>query len=274
MATLNNRLFIQITDLIISIKYTKTVWRERAFFIKKGVHDFFKPYILPKTPDSTDIEIEFIDNIATEIIFNKPGDKVFIGFYRELNKNKLITYYHISLSQFVAIMDIILRKHLFVSNGIMLHASSIIYRNKAIIFSGVSGVGKSTMLNILRKKYKAFGDDIIIIKKENGTYYAYQTPFLEKKGGYIPKTKRKYPLQAIYFLKKSKYFLNKAIINKDIIIRKLMSNFVQENKLSIKYDTKFLQNVVNLAKDSKAFHDLSFNLDEEKLLEEIKKDYF
>lgn len=61
---------------------------------------------------------------------------------------------------------------------ICLHASAIVYSDKVLLFTGDSGVGKSTTLSYFYKKgYNVMGDDVLPIKwKENKPYVVPSVP--------------------------------------------------------------------------------------------------
>jgi hypothetical protein len=62
-------------------------------------------------------------------------------------------------------------------NAIMIHASGIYDGLKGRIFSGVSGVGKTTMAFLWQKAGSLIiNDDRLIIRKEEDKYYIYNTP--------------------------------------------------------------------------------------------------
>jgi len=53
------------------------------------------------------------------------------------------------------------------------HGSTVIVNDKAIIISGVSGAGKSTIVaNLTNKNYPLLSDDVTVLKEENGSIIA------------------------------------------------------------------------------------------------------
>ncbi len=61
--------------------------------------------------------------------------------------------------------------------AIMIHASGISENETGRIFSGFSGVGKSTMAKLWADKgHLTINDDRLIIRKKNGAFYIYNTP--------------------------------------------------------------------------------------------------
>lgn len=86
--------------------------------------------------------------------------------------------------------------------GLMLHASAVEYDGKAYLFSGHSGVGKSTHTrlwkNYLGNNVSIINDDKPALRRLDSKWYAYGTPWCGKDG--INQNK-KVPLAGICFLK-------------------------------------------------------------------------
>jgi hypothetical protein len=85
--------------------------------------------------------------------------------------------------------------------GMMLHASAVAYGGRAYLFSGPSGVGKSTHTRLWKQ---IFGDNAIIFNDDkpalrfrDGRWYAYGTPWCGKDG---INANLKMPLAGICFL--------------------------------------------------------------------------
>ena len=70
-------------------------------------------------------------------------------------------------------------------NGMMLHASAVVLDGKAYLFSGPSGMGKSTHTRLwesLFPEVKIFNDDKPALRYLDGAWYAYGTPWSGKHG--------------------------------------------------------------------------------------------
>ncbi|MDO8526867.1 MAG: hypothetical protein Q7T03_04165 [Deltaproteobacteria bacterium] len=83
--------------------------------------------------------------------------------------------------------------------GILCHGAAVADNGEGILFIGRSGRGKSTISGLWLKNSKArvLGDDRIIVKKENGKYWLYPTPWLGNLGHIHPDV---VPLKKIYLL--------------------------------------------------------------------------
>ena len=91
--------------------------------------------------------------------------------------------------------------NLLYHDGMMLHASAVAYEGRAYLFSGISGVGKSTHTKLWQT---VFGDEAVVFNDDkpalrflDGRWYAYGTPWCGKDGINV---NRKVPLAGICFL--------------------------------------------------------------------------
>ena len=85
--------------------------------------------------------------------------------------------------------------------GMMLHASALELDGGAYLFSGPSGVGKSTHTGLWQKEFpsaRLFNDDKPALRKIDGVWYAYGTPWSGKHGINI---NMRVPLCGICFLR-------------------------------------------------------------------------
>lgn len=90
-------------------------------------------------------------------------------------------------------------------DGFYLHSSAVELDGKAYLFSGNSGVGKSTHTRLWQQVFgeaaQVFNDDKPALRCLDGTWYAYGTPWCGKDG--INQNK-KVPVAGICFLKQAK----------------------------------------------------------------------
>ena len=92
--------------------------------------------------------------------------------------------------------------HLVKFGGMMLHASAVALDGEAYLFSGPSGMGKSTHTRLWKECFEGaeiFNDDKPALRELGGIWYAYGTPWCGKDG--INKN-MKVPLKAICFLRR------------------------------------------------------------------------
>ncbi len=82
------------------------------------------------------------------------------------------------------------------------HSSSIIYDDKAWLFSAASGVGKTTIVNLWKESgypYNDLNDDVAMIYEENGSIYASSIPWSGTSGASSNNIAK---LGGIFFLKR------------------------------------------------------------------------
>jgi len=86
-------------------------------------------------------------------------------------------------------------------SGIILHGSGLIFKEKGYLFVGHSDAGKTTLVKTFRHHAKILNDDRIIVRKENGRFYLYGTPWHGDLSLVAPD---RVPLKAILFLNQAK----------------------------------------------------------------------
>jgi hypothetical protein len=75
-----------------------------------------------------------------------------------------------------SLLRILLSWKLTDRNGFLLHAATVVRNGKAYVFTGRSGAGKSTVAS-LSPKSSVLTDEISLLRRENGEWRAYGTPF-------------------------------------------------------------------------------------------------
>lgn len=75
-----------------------------------------------------------------------------------------------------SLLRVLLSWKLLDHHGFLLHAATIIRDGKAYIFTGRSGAGKSTVAT-LSPQGSVLTDEISLLRRENGVWRAYGTPF-------------------------------------------------------------------------------------------------
>jgi hypothetical protein len=111
-------------------------------------------------------------------------------------------------------------------NGFLLHAAGVVNGEKGYVFFGKSGTGKTTVAR-LSTNYTLLSDDLLIIKKINGNFQVFATPF----GGELIRERKntKAVVDGFFLLKKSKRnHLKKVNYSKAVV--NLMQNIVYFTK--------------------------------------------
>ncbi|HHV33154.1 MAG TPA: hypothetical protein GXX71_00440 [Acholeplasma sp.] len=106
---------------------------------------------------------------------------------------------------------------LIMYEGVMLHSSSVVYEDKAYLFSAPSGTGKSTHTSLWLEVFEGsyiLNDDKPAIRIIDDKIYAYGTPFSGKTDLSVPTRKE---IKGICFLERSKENWIKEASLKDAI---------------------------------------------------------
>ncbi len=89
--------------------------------------------------------------------------------------------------------------------GCLIHGAGIAVKDRGYLFTGPSGAGKTTISRILMDSSIVLSDEAIAVRKEDGRYMAYATPFGAREVGtteYMNLSSIKVPLTNIFVLKK------------------------------------------------------------------------
>ncbi len=135
--------------------------------------------------------------------------------------------------------------NLLYHEGMMLHASAVAYGGRAYLFSGPSGIGKSTHTKlwkqILGDEAVIFNDDKPALRFLDGRWYAYGTPWCGKDG---INSNLKMPLAGICFLEQGEENEMSLLTAKEaipLIIPQTMYRFKRTEKVLL-----MLKNMENL----------------------------
>lgn len=175
------------------------------------------------------------------------GDHYPYAFYKEINKENIniqvLNKFKDKFSSDTFFWSLFaLEKHMIQNSSVILHCNYIIYKNHAILFSGPSGIGKSTQGD-LWKQYRdtsIINGDRGLILKEDDKWYADGWPVC---GSSEICLNKKTPLGAIVFLKQGKD--NKiSIIDKKSAIKQLIG------QITINYWNKdFVNKAISIAEN-------------------------
>ncbi len=120
---------------------------------------------------------------------------------------------------------------LAMQGGFQLHASSAIRNERAFLFAGVSGVGKTTTARLAPADAIVLTDEISYIRRNDSGYRAYGTPFAGELAK--PGANASAPIQRVGLLKQSSQ--NRLLpVTRTQAIRALMRHvlfFAQDNEL-------------------------------------------
>jgi hypothetical protein len=63
------------------------------------------------------------------------------------------------------------------SSGLLLHSAGVVRDDNGYIFPGVSGTGKSTIAGLATDREIVLSDELVLVRKMEGSYAVYSTPF-------------------------------------------------------------------------------------------------
>ncbi len=256
-------IYLSIAGFNIKVSFTKTTYLYIKEKIQEGILKFYQGFVLDAKPKKIDYWIKFIDR--KDIFIFRKKIITLINLYQEVKTNKIVTYYQISIYQFLLVVRAIVEK-LLETRGFILHSSAANIRGKAYLFLGKSGAGKSTVITLLKKEYQSLADDSVIIKKEEGVFYLYQTPFFEK-NNWFSKGSKRYFLGKVYFLRKKTFFKIEKIENKKGLLKKIIYQFWTD-KEHVKKQLKVILDFVN---ENNRFYFLHFNKKKKQLINLFSK---
>lgn len=129
-------------------------------------------------------------------------------------------------------------------SGILLHSSGVIWREEVWLFSGPSGVGKSTIANELRCDGALFSEDVCVVTMQSDQeMYAHATPFGDDRQRID--AVRSAPLAGIVFIQQSTETRVCNISTMDALRRLYReTRFFERDLISNQYFLNVVQNIV------------------------------
>ncbi|HEY5601011.1 MAG TPA: hypothetical protein VIK81_02885 [Patescibacteria group bacterium] len=249
-----NELYTQIAGFNIKFVFKKSSFAPLRNRIKSEFSLLISGFVLDKPSANVDLTIEFIDIYKVKDHQSVRGDLHFGAIYEVKSPKRIQAFYQISRYQFISMLQNVLYNLLLTSNGYLLHSSASNFNNKAFIFVGRSGAGKSTIAKLISKQYPTLSDDMSLIRvNKNGKALYYQNPFIEK-NAVMDKSPSSYAIDKIFFLvKDNKFKIEK--IGKNSAIEKMAKQIVNPNQKAIK-------NLMRLTSNFNGFYLLRFDKDE------------
>ena len=140
------------------------------------------------------------------------------------------------------------------NNGILLHAAGLKYKNRGYIFTGVSGIGKTTISNIwLQAGGKLINDDRLVLMKNSQGFSMYNSPMAYRQEA------RECNISSLFILRQSRE--NKAQkLSRGAALARVMALCIQHNHERMLVDS--LVNNVNQLVETIPVYELGFKPDE------------
>lgn len=126
-----------------------------------GDEDSLRIQVLPESPESGKQALFACDFEGARVEANRDGTH-FLGVRNEYAVDSLLRMY--------------LSWELLNRTGFLLHAATVVREGRAYVFAGRSGAGKSTVAS-LSPRGSVLTDEISLLRRENGSWRAYGTPF-------------------------------------------------------------------------------------------------
>lgn len=241
-----NNIILHIAGFKIKISFYSCDNFHLIKSFQKGITDFFRDFLISeKINESVNYIIHIKD--SPHKIYSlrgvKNGYREYIGLFLErLGENEIVTYSYLSLDQFIHLLNFTVIKLLSDNGGFVLHGSAVEINKEVIIFTGKSGAGKSTVVNLLQDVYTPLEDDRVIINKINNQYFFFHSAFFLKNRK-IKKTTQPRVIKSIFFLRKAKLFKTEEITNKNDILYLMLNQLVTDldtKEASIRNLQKFI----------------------------------
>jgi hypothetical protein len=117
------------------------------------------------------------------------------------------------------------------AGGLLLHASGGIHKGRGVLFSGVSGAGKTTIARLAPRGVQLLTDEISYLRREDSGFRVFGTPFSGELG--IQGEDVSAPLSAIHLIEHGSDNRRERVSESEAV-RRLMRNvlfFAQEKRL-------------------------------------------
>lgn len=256
-------IYLKIAGFLIRIRLheTEDIFLQEKLY--KDINIYYKGFIVSQKKNLSHYNINFIKKKKYPVIMQ--NGSMYINFFSNDKKRNITCLYDVGIMHFQLLLREVLQNLLSKYGGFMLHASANNMNGEAIFFPAKQGSGKSTVMSLLHDKYPALADDTVIIRKENGKFFLYQTPFVET-NHWVQKEHKKYPIGAIFFLRKShRYAITKVIDHMYIVDR-----LAKQIRLYEEYRVAHMKQLLEFLKTIDCYT-LFFGKDKERLLELFRK---
>lgn len=252
--------YLHIAGSYIQVCFYPSGWdKARKYFVSKFILAYKRFIVNKKMVPFINYTLDIQDTLEYKGLQRKTDKRLYIMLYEVCSPKRLTTYYYISPTQFRIVLNTAIQIVLKKRQGFLIHSSSSEINGEAVLFIGPSGAGKTTIVNLLQKKYMALTEDSSYICIENNHYYLYMTPLPEKIS--IKKRSNKYPISKIYFLYKSNHTGIEELKSSDDIYINIMKQLWTDTE-NASHQIKYVADFIKRCR----FYNLFFQKDANKLL--------
>jgi len=127
----------------------------------------------------------------------------FCLFKKDFSKGTVYLTHPNQLGHLQPILQLVTSNLLPQHQGIMVHASGIVIKEKGYLFVGPSGAGKTTLANFWNKEkgVTVLNDERLIVRRKNSAFWLYGTPWNTTFSGCSSKSA---PLKKVFFISHAK----------------------------------------------------------------------
>ena len=104
------------------------------------------------------------------------------------------------------------------AGGVLLHASAVVDRGRAWVFSGPSGSGKTTIAGLAAER-SVLNDETLAIRPGRDGWEACATPFYGSGGPSMARANGRAPVRGLCFLRKADRFAHERLSPADVVAR-------------------------------------------------------
>ncbi|PJE60131.1 hypothetical protein COU86_06040 [Candidatus Roizmanbacteria bacterium CG10_big_fil_rev_8_21_14_0_10_36_26] len=91
------KLYLLIGGFFLEFIFQPTpILKIQSLYIKT-IQKFFRPFLLKTKPKKVDFSIEIKESTIIKTVNHPNKQEYYLRFYQDLSKNKVITYYYISI---------------------------------------------------------------------------------------------------------------------------------------------------------------------------------
>lgn len=252
-------LYISTCGFNFQIKFLNSFKsRTRDIYVNTFISKYAN-FLLKTEPSPLDCIISFKEPPKESSYFLKIGRQKLTSIYETSLPNNAYIYYHISDYQIDLIIVDVIKRLLIEKKDFILHASTILINDRAFLFTGRSGIGKTTMATFLKPMYKCIGDDLICIRKKATKYIAYSLP-LRTKVRKLNLTAKGYEIKSIFSLKQTR----KCTIIKENNKSQILSKFLSQIILHETHKKTIISNILCLS-SRVDYYQFNFSLNKEEV---------